>query len=147
MKSTFNFKGQHSCKAAAIMCVDFRFWKETSNFFQDDLELKDFDLWTAPGAAKSILDETFFGIIKKKIKAVSVGLHQIKKIVLVNHADCGAYGGRDAFSSTEVEKNSHKQDLMQAKKKLQAEFPDLEIVIAYADLDQKGLEVNIVTVE
>lgn len=147
MKFPFPFKkGEHDCEAAVIFCVDFRFWRETLNFLQEELKLDSFDLWTTPGCAKGILDEASGQIIKEKIKAVSAGLHHIKKIILVNHADCGAYGGRQAFPSIEEEKQTHLQDLTKAREMLQVELLDLEIVAAYADLDpeQKEVEISVV---
>ncbi|PJE76037.1 hypothetical protein COV04_01690 [Candidatus Uhrbacteria bacterium CG10_big_fil_rev_8_21_14_0_10_48_11] len=55
--------------------------------------------------------------------SISLRLHTPKEIVLINHGDCGAYGGRDAFTDDEEEKATYKQALLDAKEKLVVPLP------------------------
>lgn len=59
---------------------------------------------------------------------IAVRLHHIKKVVLVNHEDCGAYG-----ESGTPEK--HAEDLKNAKEGVNQAYPDLEVGTYYLHLD------------
>ena len=142
MKIPFKFKDVHHCEAVVLTCIDFRFWKETVQFIENELEIKTFDFPSLPGSAKAINesnDETFvFGCI-----SVPVELHHAEKIVIINHQDCGAYGGSAKFNNDEkAEQEFHGQELKKAKEKISAKYPDKEIILIYAKLvdDKDSIE-------
>ena len=54
-------------------------------------------------------------IILRQIE-ISSNLHKISQVILMNHTDCGAYGGRDAFVTSEDEHSQHVGDMQKAKK-------------------------------
>ena len=146
MKLLFGYKDVHSCEAVVLCCIDFRFWKETVEFVEKELGIKSFDFPSLPGSAKAInesQDETFvFGCID-----VPVNLHHAKKIVIVNHQDCGAYGGSANFNGDdEAEQKFHAEELQKAKEKLSAKYSDKEIILVYAVLDEekKNIEFKLV---
>ncbi|HPN54608.1 MAG TPA: hypothetical protein PLB52_01605 [Candidatus Moranbacteria bacterium] len=146
MKLLFGYKDVHSCEAVVLCCIDFRFWKETVEFVEKELGIKSFDFPSLPGSAKAInesQDETFvFGCID-----VPVNLHHAKKIVIVNHQDCGAYGGSANFNGDdEAEQKFHTEELQKAKEKLSAKYSDKEIILVYAVLDEekKNIEFKLV---
>ena len=49
---------------------------------------------------------------------LSHDLHGISRVILMNHLDCGAYGGRAAFASDEEEYSRHAEDLRSAARRL-----------------------------
>ena len=66
---------------------------------------------------------------------VPVNLHHAKKIVIVNHQDCGAYGGSRQFKEDgDAEQRFHEKELKKAKEKILAKYPDREVVLVYARL-------------
>jgi carbonic anhydrase len=65
--------------------------------------------------------------IMKQIE-ISVRLHQIKEVILINHEDCGAYGKESTFEK-------HSQDLKNAKQKIQSLYPDLKTELYYLKLN------------
>ena len=142
MKTQFKFKNVHHCEAVVLSCIDFRFWKETIKFIEDELGIKTFDFPSLPGSAKAInesRDETFvFGCV-----SVPVELHHAEKIVIINHQDCGAYGGSAKFNGDEkAEQEFHENELKKAKDTILAKYSDKEIVLIYAKLvdDQESIE-------
>jgi hypothetical protein len=58
--------------------------------------------------------------------------------MLVNHRDCGAYGGSDAFHSTEAERAQHENDLRRAAELLRKEFPDVAVELFFAESSDGG---------
>ena len=136
----------HECPLVVIKCVDFRFRKSDQEFVERCLGFDNFDLFAWPGAAKDVLKNNGF---KKSfieyVISVSIGLHKVKKLLLLWHWDCGAYGGSKAFSSAEEEKAAYLKDIATVKDMLSKELPDdLEIITAFSKSGPQGLEYSII---
>lgn len=133
----FKHQHQHEAEAIVIFCMDFRFWQATLKFLEEELGLNSFDLCCLAGASKNFIepktkDAALF--VENQIK-LSLDLHKIKKIVIVDHADCGAYGGRRAFKDEEQERSAHLENLRKVKMMLAEKFPEQKIVLIYANLE------------
>jgi len=140
-KFTNDQKNDHHVEVAVLACIDPRFRQPDQQAIEEGLGLKHFDLFRWPGVTKPILtSEEFFQLFCQAIKNVSVKLHHAKKILLLCHWDCGGYGGSCAFVDEKEEEQRYSNDLAEAKQKLAAEFPDLEIIIGYSKLE--GEELN-----
>ena len=136
MKTKFNYKNIHSCEAVVLSCIDFRFWKETAEFVETELGIKNFDFPSLPGAAKAINDCLNDEDVAMKCIDVPCMLHHAKKIVIVNHEDCGAYGGSAKFQSAEEEQKFHESELKKAKEKISQKYPEKEYILVYAKLTE-----------
>ena len=141
----FKFKGVHSCEAVILSCIDFRFWKETVEFAEKELGLASFDFPSLPGAAKSINEGDELAM---KCISVPCDLHHVKKIILINHEDCGAYGGSAKFGDDrKAEQKFHEEELQKAKNKIAEKYPEKEIILVYARLadDKENIEFVVVS--
>ncbi len=67
--------------------------------------------------------------------AISVRLHEISEVVLMNHEECGAYG---AESTPE----NHARDLQKAKETIAAKYPSLLVQLYYLHLDGHFEEIT-----
>lgn len=142
MQASFKFKGIHSCEAVVLSCIDFRFWKETVQFIEGELGIKDFDFPSLPGSAKAINEGEENGLAFSCI-SVPVELHHAQKIVIINHEDCGAYGGSKKFDGNKIaEQKFHEEELQKAKTKILAKYPEKEVILAYACLIDNGKNVE-----
>lgn len=144
MKRSFKFGNIHSCEAVVLTCIDFRFWKETVEFVEQELGIKSYDFPSLPGSAKAINEND-----ELALKCISIphDLHHAKKIVIVNHQDCGAYGGSAKFNGDlEAEQKFHESELKKAKEKILAKFPDAEIVLIYARLTENKNNIEFLTI-
>lgn len=146
MKTSFKFKDIHQCDAVVLTCIDFRFWRETLEFVEGELGIKTFDFPSLPGSAKTVNECMNKGDLAFKCISVPCELHHAKKIVIVNHEDCGAYGGSSKFETREEEQLFHEGELKKAKDKLIDKYPDKEYILAYARLtdDKENVEFLIV---
>jgi carbonic anhydrase len=116
-------------------------------FVEEELGLKSYDFPKLPGAAKAINDCLSEVDVAMKCIGVPCDLHHVEKIVIVNHADCGAYGGSMQFNGdTEAEQNFHEGELKKAKEKILAQYPGKEVILAYAKLVDGGENVEFVRV-
>jgi len=153
MKLPFKFKNIHSCEAVILTCIDFRFWRETVKFIEEELDIKFFDFPSLPGAAKVINTgvtkaiKNFLSGDDLVMQCVSVrrDLHHAKKLVIVNHQDCGAYGGSKVFNGDEsAEQKFHEEELKKAKVKVLKKYPDLEVILVYAKLVDGGESIEFI---
>ncbi|MDQ1284458.1 MAG: hypothetical protein QG620_806 [Patescibacteria group bacterium] len=143
MKTSFKFKDIHSCDAVVLTCIDFRFWRETLEFVEKELDIKTFDFPSLPGAAKAINDCLSDGDLAFQCIGVPCELHHAKKIVIVNHEDCGAYGGSGKFDGDQdAEQKFHEEELWRAKAKLIDKYPGKEYILVYARLADEGEKID-----
>ena len=134
--------GKHECPLAVIKCIDFRFRESDQEFVAKHLGFADFDLFAWPGAAKDVLKNNGFKTdFIAKVVAVSKNLHNVSKLLLLWHWDCGGYGGSKAFAGAEEEEVAYTKDLRAVRDILAAELPDdMEIIMAYSKAVPQGLE-------
>ena len=129
-----NQNNAHHCDALVIHCIDFRFHEAIKNFLQNELGIKSYDLLTIPGAAKHL---TAAGSAARRDGllediGISIRLHEPKEIILINHSDCGAYGGRAAFSDEATEEAAHRAALEEATTLLKKQFTSTSIKTYFA---------------
>ncbi len=114
--------------------MDFRFHKQISDLISY-AGYRDFDLMALPGASKSVVGETSRQTVMDALRLV-IEAHGVKRVIIVDHVDCRAYGGSEAFTSAEAEEQAHHDALEQAAALIQESFPQLEVVRVYADWDR-----------
>lgn len=111
----------HTCDAVTITCIDFRFQKFLEDWLHENIGINNYDRVALAGGVFN------FDEIAKQAE-VSHRLHAIKKVILINHEDCGAYG-------KEGTKEKHIADLTNAAAKLSEKLPSLKIATYYLHLD------------
>ncbi|HTT85618.1 MAG TPA: carbonic anhydrase [Rhizomicrobium sp.] len=81
-------------EALAIMCIDYRLVDSAVSFFDDKRNLrKQFDLVALAGASLAAVAPAFPASNAAFWDHVSIAqqLHNIKRVVMLDHRDCGAY--------------------------------------------------------
>lgn len=111
----------HKAESIIVTCIDFRLQEAINNWISKNFAPKTFDRVALAGGAKNL--DTILGQID-----IAVRLHHIKKIVLINHEDCGVYGEAGMPAR-------HTQDLKEAKAKVRETYPDLQVETYYLHLD------------
>jgi len=69
---------------------------------------------------------------------ISARLHGTKRVVLMLHRDCGAYGGSKSFTDADTEKEELMKQLHQAQdfvKKAMSDIEGLTVDVGFADFD------------
>lgn len=111
----------HKAKAIVATCIDFRLQEAINNWISKNFAVKTFDRVALAGGVRNL--DTILGQID-----IAVRLHHIKKVILINHEDCGAYG-------EESTPQKHAQDLTNAKTRIKEKYPDLAVETYYLHLD------------
>lgn len=112
---------RHQCDAIVITCMDFRFQKCIEQWEKDHLDDYAFDRISLGGACFD-----FFAILKQI--DISVRLHDIKKVIIINHEECGAYGEAGTYER-------HQLDLKAAEEKIERLYPQLDVETYYLHKD------------
>jgi len=104
-----------------VHCIDYRLQEYLNEWLQSNFPAHGYDRVAIAGGVNDV-----FYIIRQV--EVAVRLHKIKKAILINHEDCGAYGEAGNYER-------HKTDLEAAERKIKAMFPALDIEAYYLHLD------------
>jgi len=121
----------HTCKAAILHCIDFRLGPAIKKHLEEKGLLGDCDIVSVAGATKD------FAFPMAQLE-LSNRLHETSRVILMNHTDCGAYGGRAAFDSDEAETEAHFSAMAEAKKALIEKIPTLEVSTVLARINEDG---------
>lgn len=111
----------HKAETIIVTCIDFRLQEAIDSWIAQNFASRTFDRVALAGGVKNL--DTIMGQIE-----IAHRLHQIKKAVLINHEDCGAYGETGTLEK-------HAEDLKATKQKIKELYPDLEIDLFYLHLD------------
>ena len=118
-------------EAMVLSCMDPRFQTKVYKYLKKKRLTGKYSSFTIAGAA--------IGVTAKKFKkwhstfldnlSISIKLHKINKLIVINHRDCGAakiVNGEKKFNS-KIENKIHKDSFRKLKKILNKKFPFLKI--------------------
>ena len=118
-------------EAMVLSCMDPRFQPKVYKYLKTKKLTGKYSAFTIAGAA--------IGVTHKKFKkwhstfidnlSTSIKLHKIKKIIVINHEDCGAakiINGKKKLNSI-IENKIHRESFKKIKKVLNSRFPTLKI--------------------
>ena len=128
-------------KAMVLSCIDPRFQSIVYNYLKKKKLKGRYSAFTIAGAAVGVTAKKF----KKWHKAfwdnidTSIKLHKIKKLIVINHRDCGAakiINGNKNFSKIN-ETKVHKNSFQIIKKKFKKKYPKLKIELKLISLNKR----------
>ena len=75
----------HTCEAVVVHCIDFRLQQFLNDWLTKRFGVQNYDRISWAGGVRE------FAIVQTQVQ-ISSRLHNVKKVILINHEDCGAYG-------------------------------------------------------
>lgn len=130
-----------SVEAAVIMCQDWRFRRESRALCRYSLGIESFELIALRGASKAFHENCEIAVNSVR---VAINDHGCEKIVIIHHADCGAYGGSCNFASAEVEEENFYNELKIFEEKIKKQYPLVEVIKVYAKLINAMTQIQFV---
>ena len=124
-----------------LSCIDPRFQPIVYNYLKKKKLTRKYSAFTIAGSAIGITANKF----KKWHKTfwdnldISIKLHKIKKLIVINHRDCGAakiINGKREFSKIN-ETKVHKNSFEKIKKIFKKKYPKLTIELIVVSLNHK----------
>ena len=124
-----------------LSCIDPRFQPVVYNYLKKKKLVGKYSSFTIAGSAVGVTASKF----KRWQKAfwdnfdTSVKLHNIRKLIVINHRDCGAakiINGKKEFSR-ENETTVHKNSFQKIKKIFKRKYPKFKIEFKLISLNKK----------
>ena len=128
-------------KAMVLSCIDPRFQTVVYNYLKKKKLIGKYSSFTIAGSAIGVTANKF----KRWHKTfwdnfdTSVKLHNISKLIVINHRDCGAakiINGKKEFSKIN-ETKVHKNSFHKIKKIFKKKYPKLRIELKIISLNNK----------
>lgn len=133
MSERIDLRGEHSVDNVVLNCMDFRFRPLIAEWIDSELGGKA-DQIAMAGATKALLDDTSREATLNYI-GIAIRLHDAKTLHIVDHIDCGAYGGSAKFTDKGEEITFHHDQLAAATKVVKESYPDLNVASHIIDFD------------
>ena len=141
MKKVFHFdapRERYHCDAAIIWCFDNRFELGFRKFLKR-VGVANSDPIKIAGGAKSLASpehESDREFVLEQIRK-SIRLHGTRRVILMLHSDCGAYGGLAVGfgGDTRAEAGHHHAELRRAAEHLRKSIPEVEIQAYFVDFE------------
>jgi hypothetical protein len=140
VKKVFHFdapRSKYHCDAAIVWCFDNRFELGFRKFLKR-IGVVNSDPIKIAGGAKCLASperETEREFVLEQIRK-SIRLHGTRRVILMVHSDCGAYGGLGAFrGDAKLEAAHHERELQHAADALLQAIPGIEVSGYFADFE------------
>ncbi|MCH7551944.1 hypothetical protein IIB49_00925 [Patescibacteria group bacterium] len=126
------------CDGTVLHCIDFRFREFLQDFLHKRFPESNYDLISVAGGVKELIadNEKSSDFLLKQFN-ISVGLHNPSTFVLIQHEDCGAYGGSDALGESWEELEFQKKELLESAAFLKKHYPKTAVEMYFIDLSGK----------
>lgn len=135
-----------SVEALLLTCMDYRLLEDVSAYMHSRNLAKQYDHIILAGASLGALTEKkpAWGEEFWDHVAVAKELHHIKKVIVMDHRDCGAYRvflGMDLKDDAVKEAQVHGEHLKKLGAMIKQRHPDLEVELHLMGLDGKVEDV------
>ncbi len=128
--------------AMVLSCMDPRFQPIVYNYLKKRKLNGKYSAFTIAGSAIGVTASKF----KKWHKSfwdnidISIKLHKIKKLIVINHQDCGAakISNKKKFFNNIIETEIHKKSFKLIKNKFKKKYPSLVIETILISLNKKA---------
>jgi hypothetical protein len=140
MNKVFHFdapREKYHCDAAIVWCFDNRFELGFRKFLKR-IGVVNSDPIKVAGGAKCLASpdqENERQFVLEQIRK-SMRLHGTRRVILMLHSDCGAYGGLTNFGNdAAAERVHHRAELARASENLAHAIPDIDIESYFVDFE------------
>ena len=118
-------------EAMVLSCIDPRFQPKVFKYLKTKKLTGKYSSFTIAGAAIGVTHQKFKKWHSTFLDnlSTSIKLHNIKKLIVINHSDCGAakiVNGKKKFNQS-IENKIHKDSFKNIKKILSKKFPKLKL--------------------
>ncbi len=128
-------------KAMVLSCIDPRFQSKVFNHLKKRKLNGKCSHFTIAGAAIGVTHAKFKNWQKTFVDnlTISIKLHKIEKLIVINHKDCGAakIANRKKDFNEINEKIIHQNSFSKLKKEIKKRFPKLKVELNLISLDSK----------
>jgi len=137
-------------EAMTLSCIDPRFQPKIFNYLKKRKLSGKYSSFTIAGSAIGVTHNNFKKWHNTFIDnlSTSIKLHKIKKLIVINHQDCGAAkiaNQKKEFNAFD-EMKIHLDSFFKIKKTINKKFPKLKIELYLMSLDKRVKKFNKITI-
>ncbi len=130
----------HGTEALLLTCMDYRLTDDTSRYMEGRGLHDRYDHVVLAGAALGVNTEQrpAWGQTFWEHLDVALQLHHVKKVMVLDHRDCGAYKtflGEDFAAAPSRETEIHSEKLRLLRDQIVAKHPELKVELLLMSLD------------
>jgi hypothetical protein len=130
----------HNAEALLLSCLDFRLMDQVAELMAREGLTRQYDHLILAGASLVPATDAFpdWNATFWKHLELALQLHYIRRVVVLDHRDCGAYKlvlGPDAIRDRASETRAHAEHLTRLRADIRAEYPTLRVDLLLMDLD------------
>jgi hypothetical protein len=121
-------------EAAAVYCSDGRFGEQVDDLLQNILRLPRYDRLAVPGGAACLADHFLTHREEEGVQEqlrFLIGVHKLRRIVLIAHQDCAYYTMRLGVAAAQLERQQ-RDDLHRAIERVHTLGPHLTVEAYFA---------------
>jgi hypothetical protein len=124
----FSVRAAGEAEALGLTCIDYRLVDDATRFFGSLHLTKEYDQVSLAGASLAAVSPKFpsSNAAFWDQLALAKQLHHVRKLVALDHRDCGAYKAAfgEKFAGTgEAEAAQHKSVMLNVKRQLDSRYP------------------------
>ena len=136
------FGASGNYEAMLVTCIDPRFPQPTINYMKSRKMVGKYSQFTFAGASIGVVAPAFktWAPAFWDNLAASMQLHNIPKVIAMNHRDCGAAKiayGAEAVANPKIETETHKAALMEFRKQVGERQPKLKVELGLMAVNGK----------
>ena len=130
-------------EALLLNCMDYRLTAATTRYMAEHQMAGKYDQFVLAGASLGAKNDKFpaWGTTFWEHVQVAIDLHQIRKIVVMDHRDCGAYKailGKDLAANPKEEFEVHAAQMRSLRADISKKHPELAVQLLLMGLDGKA---------
>lgn len=124
-----------------LSCIDYRFVNKTNAFLKKEYKYVQFDTFNLAGSSlgynkNAHWRRTFLHHIK-----LAIELHNITKIIIIDHENCGAYKLYKNEYENEYEYEYHCINIKKCAKSLIKLFPNISVECYYLNSNDESINI------
>ena len=133
-------------EALLLNCIDYRLTAATTRYMTDHRMAGKYDQFILAGAALGAKTDKFpaWGTTFWEHVQVAIDLHHIRRIIVMDHRDCGAYKailGLDLAAKPKEEFDAHATQMRALRADIATRHPELAVELLLMGLDGKAEKV------
>ena len=133
-------------KAMVLSCIDPRFQSKIFNYLKKRKLTGKYSSFTIAGGAIGVTHNNFKKWHSTFLDnlSTSIKLHNIKKLIVINHQDCGAAKiiNPEKKFNNKIELKLHRISLKKLKLKIKRRFPKLKIELKVMNLNNSLIKFH-----
>lgn len=124
----FDISESAEAQDLVVSCIDYRFRALIADWIRRQIG-NNADLMAVAGAAKDFISHEWRQYLLEQVKAA----RSVRRVHLLNHRDCGAYGGSSKHPTLAEERQFHFDQCAVAERFLLDQSPELRVKLYFVD--------------